>query len=158
MFEPLKRLVRARALRRHASTTPTGIVPLDRIREAVVFIDASTQAVAVLSDDVRAFFAERGIALRILSPQPQELNWYGRIRPPRKGTPPPPAEDLFVSLCAPDNFASTFAAVSSPARFKVGRAQLPGNVYDIVVKDREGVCESAITVFKTMTQLLNQIQ
>ena len=158
MFEPLKRLIRARALRKHASKTPTGITPLATLHSAVVFIDASTQAMSILSDQVRAFFAEKGIDLRILSPQARELNWYGRIRRPRKDTPAPPAEDLFVSLCAPDSFASLYAAATSPARFKVGRVQSPGGVYDLVVANREGIPESAITVFQTMTQILNQIQ
>ena len=124
----------------------------------VVEFKASTQAVGVLSDQVREFFAGRGIELRILSPQPQDLNWYGRMRRPGRNAGPDEAEDLFISLAAPDSFASAFAAVSSPARFKVGRVQLPGGTYDLVIKDRRDVCESAIIVFKTMTQLLNQIQ
>lgn len=158
MPDPLKRLVRRHALRKHASKVPTGILPLDRIRRAVVYIDASTQAVGVLSDQVREFFAGRGIELRILSPQPKDLNWYGRMRRPGRNAGPDEAEDLFISLAAPDSFSSAFAAVSSPARFKVGRVQLPGGTYDLVIKDRRDVCESAIIVFKTMTQLLNQIQ
>lgn len=158
MLEILKRLVRRRALRKHTSTVPTGIVPLDRIRRAVVFIDPSTQAVGVLCDQVRSFFAGKGIPVRILSPQPRDLNWYGRMRRSYLAPGADEAEDLFISLVAPDRFASAFAAVASPARFKVGRAQLPGGTYDIVIKDREDVCESAIIVFKTMTQLLNQIQ
>ena len=158
MFEPLKRLVRARALRKHASTTPTGITPLAALHSAVVFIDASDVALDSLKAAVCLFFDARHISVRILSPGPKELNWYGRIRRPRKGTPVPPAEELFISLCAPDSFASTFAAVTSPARFKVGRVQLPGDVYDLVVSDREGVLESTTAVFDTITQLLNKIQ
>ena len=71
---------------------------------------------------------------------------------------PEEAPDLFLSLMRNGGFAMEYLAKSSRARFKVGRAQLPGNTYDLVVADPEGKIVSEAAALKTVFSLLEKIQ
>ena len=47
---------------------------------------------------------------------------------------------------------------TSNARFKFGRIQLPGNLFDLVIKDPAGKDLSQLQSFQAMKEYLNRIQ
>ncbi len=135
MTSPLKYVLRHFALKKSASRMPQGIVPISGIRSAAVFVDRELPGAQAAEDAVRKFFSAHGIELLILSPEKDQLNYAGFMR--RKFRMPAGAqrtEDLFVCLSDnPMNFAAEFETRCSPAGFKVGRRQIPGDVFDLVV-------------------------
>ena len=172
----LKELLRRQSLRKGASEAPTGLLPLGKVRSAVVFIDVEDTSFDQCKNSVLSFFRDHGIKadvffldFRKLSKDERlitsitntilrkDLNWYGR--PPKEkvdlmlsGEP-----DLFISLVDNDSFAIEYMTRCSQAHFKIGRRQLPGDVFDLVVSDpTELHCEAE--VFREMAALLRKIK
>ena len=132
MKNPFVLMARRWALRRLPAPAPTSLLPMQEIRSAVVYVDGQTTAEdpAVAVRLVQRLLTDRGIAVRILCPQKQDLNWFGRLKPAVRGGTD---ADLFLSLAAsPDNFTAAYEARCSTARFKVGRCALPDRVFDLV--------------------------
>ena len=68
-------------------------------------------------------------------------------------------EDLFISLSDDSaNFASEFEARCSPARFKVGRVRLTGDIFDLCVGLPEGGQADQAAVFETISEYLLKIK
>lgn len=176
MLESIKVLLRKNALKRSASHEPTGITPLRRLRSAVVFIDVEDSSFDLCKREIMSFFRDNGIKGEIFffdfrkltegerlitsitnTILRKDLNWYGR--PPKEkvdlmlsGEP-----DLFISLVDNDSFAIEYMTRCSQAHFKIGRRQLPGDVFDLVVSDpTELHCEAE--VFREMAALLRKIK
>lgn len=172
----LTRLFRRRALRRDASPVATGFAPLSRMRKAAVLVDGSAPDGARVISAVRSWFAARGMDLSVyvfdLSDtqllgegrlqadfiHKKDINWYGRLR--RRGRTPriDPEVDLFVSLIPGPLFAVEHAAVSSRAVMKVGRFDACGQVFDLVVHDRDDQASTQGEVFTTITGILEKVQ
>lgn len=135
MINPLKYVLRHFALKKSASRVPQGIVPISGIRSAAVFVDRELPGAEAAEAAAREFFSAHGIEIMVLSPERQQLNYAGFMR--RKFRMPAGAqrtEDLFVCLSDnPMNFAAEFESRCSPAGFKVGRRQIPGEIFDLVV-------------------------
>ena len=176
MLESIKVLLRKNALKRCESHEPSGITPLSRLRSAVVLIDVEDSSFDLCKREVMAFFRENGIKGEIFffdfrkltegerlitsitnTILRKDLNWYGR--PPKEkvdllleGEP-----DLFISLIDKDSFAIEYLAKCSHARFKAGRRQLSGDVFDLVVSDPTSLhCEAE--VFREMAALMKKIK
>ena len=66
--------------------------------------------------------------------------------------------DVFISLINDPGFAVEYMARTSNARFKIGRKQLPGNLFDLVIKDPAGKDLSQLQSFQAMKEYLNRIQ
>jgi len=133
---PLVDFYRQMVLRRSRSTVPTTLLPLSKIHSATVFVEAAAgeEDPACVCQAVRQFFDNQGIPVLILCPQRRDINWLGQMKRRARGTPETRQEDLFISLAgSPDNFAATYEACCSTARFKVGRFPLPDEVFDLVV-------------------------
>ncbi|MBR1869164.1 MAG: hypothetical protein IJ799_03760 [Bacteroidales bacterium] len=172
MFESLKRALRQRALRRHASSVPTGIMPLGKIRKVAVFMDAGGMEAAECARAVRDWAASKGKDLSVyalaLSKEaaavegavnltPSDLNFFGRVRRSKKVPAVDGNVDLLISLFDGDPFAVEFEAVSVGAAFKAGRVQLPGDVYDLVVNAPEGEKCTQEEAFREMVSLMEKI-
>ena len=157
MLDSLKDLFRRHSLRKHASTVPTGILPLREVRSAAVFIDVEDQDFDACKRDIQAFFrqynlkgeifffdfrkltsGERLITSITTTVLRKDLNWYDRPSKEKVNLLLNGQPDLFLSLLPRTPFPLAFMAAASPARFKVGREQLPGDILDLVVKDPSG--------------------
>ena len=66
--------------------------------------------------------------------------------------------DLLISAIREKDFAYQYIVASSPARFKVGRKQLPGNLFDIVLSEPDDKVLSEADAFANMAQLLEKIR
>lgn len=177
MLEFLKRLLRKQALRKNAAGGKTGITPLGDVRSAVAFIDVEDPSWESCKNALMAFFRDKGIKgdifffdFRKLSEGERlitsiattvlkkDLNWYGKPSQEKvdlmlRGEP-----DLFLSLLASDAFPIEYMARCSRARFKVGRIQLPGEVFDLVVREPDGKACSQLDIFREMSDILERIQ
>lgn len=159
MKNPLLLLCRLLTLRRHRSPVPTGLLTLTAVHSAVVFVDPAQADAEAVCGEVRRFFDDNGIMVRVLCPRRQDLNWMG-CRKSRLRTEDGPWEvDLFISLAgSPEDFAAEFEARCCPARFKVGRFQLSGDVFDLVVGQPEDAPAGQAAVFAAMKDYLQKIR
>lgn len=132
------------------------MMPLGRIRRASVFLDAGSPDFESTATAVRSFFEYHGIPLKLLAPTAGDLNWFGILRDPGDGGKW--KEDLFVSLAGPENFAAEYAARCSTARFKVGRFDMPGGVFNLVVSNPVGQTPSQPAVFAAVKEYLTKIR
>ena len=65
--------------------------------------------------------------------------------------------DIFISLINRNDFPIEFMAKASQARFKIGRVQLPGNTFDIVISDPDGKKYSEAEAFNAIKTYLKKI-
>lgn len=159
MRNPVTLLIRHIMIRRHASHAPHGILPLSRIRCATVLVDPEdTEAEAVCSN-IEQYFGERNISLHICRPVKKDLSIIGCMKNSCRGEGFPDRDaELFISLMdREDNFLSDYESSRSRAAFKIGRRQLPGKVFDIVVSDPEGSKACQEDVFEFIKEYLGKI-
>ncbi|MBR6345962.1 MAG: hypothetical protein IKR69_01070 [Bacteroidales bacterium] len=178
MLEAIKQIFRARALKKNASKVETSLLKLSDIHSAAVFIDVEDTSWEEAKNMLVRYFRDRGIRAELFFFDFRKLDegerlitsitntilkkdmlWYGRPSKEKLDLMlPEEAPDLFLSLMRNGGFAMEYLAKSSRARFKVGRAQLPGNTYDLVVADPEGKIVSEAAALKTVFSLLEKIQ
>ena len=65
--------------------------------------------------------------------------------------------DLFISLIKGTEFPIEFMAKCSRAKFKIGREQLPGGTFDLVVADSPEKAFSQAEVFREIKKYLAKI-
>ena len=161
MKNPLLTFCRRLVLRRDHSTAPTTLMPLAKVKRATVFVDSTVQEEdpTRVCGTVRQFFDYHGIPVTILCPQKGDLNLLGYLKKRVRGTHESRQEDLFISLAAsPDNFAAEYESRCSPARFKVGRCRLDGDVFDLVVAVPENGEATQAAAFSAIKDYLNKIR
>ena len=176
MFKIIKDFLRKRNLKRFSSTVETGITPLSKISTAVTFIDVEDPSFDVCKAAILNFYRSNNIRgeifffdFRKISNEERlitsitttvlkkDLSWTGK--PSREkvdmmlGSNP----DLFISLINDDSFPIEFMAKCSRAKFKIGRKQLPGGTFDIVVTDPAERAYSQAEVFFAIKTYLNKI-
>jgi hypothetical protein len=66
--------------------------------------------------------------------------------------------DLFISLLTTTEYPLEFMAKCSRAKFKIGRVQLPGDTFDLVIKDPEDRKYSEAEVFKELAKFMEKIR
>lgn len=145
--------------KRHRSRVETAILPLGSIRKALVLIDSTEEGYGLAEKEVRDFFEGLGIEALIVCPTKKDLDIVGRVR--RKIIAPggaPFAEDLFISLYPVNRFETRYEAICSPARFKIGRDYIKGDIFNIVVRNPEGSSPSQSEAFGTIRDLLEKIR
>jgi hypothetical protein len=176
-FEVLKGLLRRQSLRKCASTEPTGFVPLEDVRSAVAFIDVEDTTFNECKNSLLAFFRENSIKGDIFffdfrkldqgerlitsittTVLKKDLNWFGKPSKEKVDLMLSGEPDLFISLLPVPGFTIEYMAKCSKARFKVGRVQLPGNTYDLVVKDPAGRQLSQAEAFLEIEKLLKRVK
>jgi len=155
MAGPFITMARKLAVRRHSSNVKTGIMPLSQVTKAAVFLDTTNADANVARKVVQNYFSDKNIPVLFIAPQQWDLNHFGWMK--RNSVIADWHEDLFVTLAGPENFASEYAARCSRAKFKVGRSQLSGNVFDLVVSDPENSLPRQPQVFNVMRELLDKI-
>ncbi len=176
MIDFIKNIFRNRCLRRNASHSVTGLVPLSGIRSASIFIDAESDGSDRCAAAARAYFKTKGIRTDIFffdlrkrskeerqAPAPdntllrEDLTWYGRPAGGAAGMMLRSGNDLFISLIDNTGFPVTYLAVCSAAKFKIGRRQLPGHIFDLIVEDSASRNLSSEEAFAEITKYLEKI-
>jgi len=172
--------LRNRSLKKHGSQVHTNITPLKDIRTAVTFIDVEDTSFDECKKDIMAFYRENGIkgeifffdfrkigeAERLITSitntvLKKDLNFYGKPSREKLDLMLAASPDLFISLIAKDDYPIQYMATCSQAKFKIGRKQLPGNVFDLVVIDQQGPDSVPLPedeVFKSVKALLAKIK
>jgi len=177
MMDSVKDLMRRRSLKKYSSTEPTGILPLSKVKSAVAFIDVEDTSFDVCKNAILAFFRENNIRGEIFffdfrkltegerlitsittTILKKDLNWYGRPSKEKIGYMLDGEPDLFISLLPRADYTIEFMAKCSKAHFKIGRCQLPGNTFDIVVLDSPDKPHSEAEVFKEMAAFIKKIR
>ena len=139
----IRKIVRLVCTGRHRSTVPTGLIPLSEIHSAVVYVDPLESGVEPLKLRLRDFFGKRGIELRIIGPSDKDIRT---------------SSDLFIALNGQKSIDEQYAASSSTARFKVGRHQLPKDLYDCVVTAPGEENATVASSFDLIENLITNIQ
>lgn len=157
MLEFIKKLFRKRSLRKHASTVPTEILPLDKIKSYVAIIDVEDTSYdqcksaimnyfrsldirgAVFFQDFRKIGSEDRLITSIQTTiTKKDLDWIGRPNKYKMGVLEEQKPDVFISLIKEPDFAIEYMVKTSKARFKIGRKQMDDNLFDLVVNDPAG--------------------
>ena len=177
MLDFLKTYFRKRSLRKNSSTTPTGILPLGKIRSYVSIIDAEEGTfdsckTAIMnffrSNDIKGCvffqdFRKIGSEDRLITSiqttiTKKDLDWLGRPSRYKLNVLEEQAPDLFISLVKNPDFAIEYMARTSKARFKIGRKQMDGNLFDLVISDPAGKNISQLESFTAIKSYLTKIQ
>ncbi len=177
IIELIKNSFRKKALSRNRSGVPTSMLPLREVRTAAVVIDAEDTSFDACKQAVQAFCRENGIKAEIFffdfsrvgssdrlmtsvtnTILAKDLNWYGKPSPEKMKLLADCAPDMFVSLVDNAAFPIHFMAACCPARFKVGRKQLPGNVFDMVAADSPERTSSEEEIFGHIKRIIQTIE
>ena len=177
MFEFVKDIFRKSSLKKHASTVPTGILPLSQIKSYVAIIDVEdttydTCKSAILnyfrSMDIRGSvffqdFRKSGSEDRLITSiqttiTKKDLDWLGRPNKYKLGVLDEQNPDLFISLIKEPDFAIEYMTKTSKARFKIGRKQMDGNLFDLVINDPAGKDISQLESWGAIKNYLGKIR
>lgn len=172
----IKRFFRRRSLARFGSKVPTAITPLSSVKSAVCFIDVQDTTFDKCKEAILSFFKENAIKGEIFffdfrklgreerlitsittTVLKRDLNWFGKPSKEKLSLMLGSGPDLFISLIDGTDFPIEFMARCSQAKFKVGRQQLPGNVFDMVLSDPFGAKAPQAQVFEEIKKFLKQI-
>ncbi|MBP5635944.1 MAG: hypothetical protein J6X25_00280 [Bacteroidales bacterium] len=177
LTEKVKQLFRRGSLKKYSSAEPTGFMPLEEVHSAVAFIDVVDTSFNECKQALLAFFRENNIKGDIFffdfrkldqgerlitsittTVLKKDLNWFGKPSQEKVNLMLAGEPDLFISLIPNADFPIEFMANCSHARFKTGRVQLPGNVFDLVVKDPADRSLSEAEFFTELYKLLRRIK
>lgn len=151
----VKHIARKMALRRNRSTVSTGLVPLEKVKRAVILMNEAEIGGVPTEEEIKTFFRNRDIAVTIFRPSSKEIGWIGRIK---KSIRTEKDEDLFISLYGQSSFESDYEALCSRAAFKVGRYFLKGEVFDLLLNDPPQRSLTQIEAFRAITDILIKIK
>ncbi len=177
MFDFIKKFFRKRSLRKHSSTIPTEILPLGKIRSYVAIIDVEEPTFDACKTAIMNFFRSHDIKgcvffqdFRKIGSEDRlitsiqttitkkDLDWIGRPSRYKLNVLEEQAPDLFISLIKDPDFTIEYMARASKARFKIGRQQLGGNLFDLVISDPAGKDISQMDSFTAIKSYLTKIQ
>ena len=177
MLESVKELFRRQSLKKNASTEPTGFVPLEKIHSAVAFIDVEDTSFNECKNQLMLFFREHGIkgdifffdfrklteGERLITSitttiLKKDLNWFGKPSHEKVALMLDGEPDLFISLLPYADFPLEFMAKCSRAHFKIGREQLPGDTFDLVIKDPGDRKLNEAEVCKELIKFMDKIR
>ena len=177
MLEPVKDMLRRQSLKKNASTEPTGFVPLEKIHSAVAFIDVEDTSFNECKNALMIFFREHNIKGDIFffdfrkltegerlitsiktTVLKKDLNWFGKPSHEKVALMLDGEPDLFISLLPSTDYPLEFMAKCSRAHFKIGRVQLPGDTFDLVIVDPEGQKLNEAEAFRKLMEFLPKIK
>lgn len=177
MLEFVKNIFRKRSLKRHASSIPTGILPLSQIKSYVAIIDVEDTSYdtcksaimnyfrsmdirgSVFFQDFRKIGSEDRLITSIQTTiTKKDLDWIGRPSKYKLGVMEKEDPDLFISLIKEPEFAIEYLTKTSKARFKIGRKQMEGNLFDLVITDPAGKNISQLESWNAIKNYLGKIR
>jgi hypothetical protein len=172
--------LRNRALKKHCSQISTNITPLKDIHTAVAFIDVEDTSFDACKNDIMAFYRENGIKGEIFffdfrkiseserlitsitnTVLKKDLNFYGKPSKDKLDLMLAAKPDLFISLINKDDYPIRYMATCCEAKFKIGRKQIPGDVFDLVIKEQDGQGVAPLPeeeIFKSIKAFLAKVK
>ena len=133
-------------LRWMGSKVPTSLMRLEDVSQVTVLLDASAEDAAAAEKKVRDWFARKGIQLIVVPVFEKKC-----IRAYRK-------TQVLLSLVPGSDWRLEYVVSRSRACFKIGRTQLPGGLFDLVVSDPEGTHFPQTEVFARMAELMEGLK
>lgn len=171
------RIIQRRSLKRNASQVETGILPLSSIHTSVAFLDVEDTSFDLCKNRILQFWREHHIKGEIFfldfrklndgerlitsingTVLRRDLNWFGRPSDEKMRLLNDPMPDLLISVVREKNFAYEYMVTASNARFKMGRKQLPGRIFDVVLLEKEDKILSEADAFANMARLMERFQ
>ena len=172
--------LRNRALKTHGSQISTNITPLKDIHTAVSFIDVEDTSFDACKNDIMAFYRENGIKGEIFyfdfrkisdserlitsitnTVLKKDLNFYGKPSKDKLDLMLAAKPDLFISLINKDDYPIRYMATCCEAKFKIGRKQIPGDIFDLVIKEQDGQGVAPLPeeeIFKSIKAFLAKVK
>ncbi len=143
------------------SKEPHCVCPISKCPKITVFMDARESSARDCAAAVTEFFSKYKVSLKLFAldaekgsaPKPiegaqmllyKDLKWFGRPKRSKKHPVVDGNEDLFINLCAQDNFTAHYCAVCSKAHFKIGICSGHSQLYDILVSNTENYTQKQI--------------
>ena len=177
MFEFAIDFLRKNVLKRNASTTQTSILPLSKAKSYVAVIDVEDTSFDACKTAIMNFFRSKDINGSVFFQDfrkignedrlitsiqttitKKDLDWIGRPSKYKMNVLKEQNPDIFISLIKEPGFAVEYMARASHARFKIGRQQMDGNLFDLIVKDPAGKNLSQLESFMAIKEYLTKIQ
>jgi len=168
---------RKQSLKRHASTEPTEILPLSRMKSYVAIIDVEDTSYDTCKTQIMNFFRKYDINgsiyfqdFRKIGSEDRlitsiqttitrkDVNWYGKPSPALLKVMDELHPDLLICLIKNPEYPIEYLVRTSNARFKIGRKQLEGNVFDMVFVEPEDKRIQQLESFNAMKNFLLKIQ
>jgi len=128
------------------SKQPTSLMRLSDITQVTVLLDADEPSVDEAVHVVKNYFAAKGIQLVLVNAR------SGRIVKAYRES------QVLISLVPWKSLFLEYAVRHSRAVFKIGRSQLPGEPFDLVVSNPEGTNYPQAVVFGRMMELLESLK
>lgn len=172
IFDSLKDIFRAKALRKWHSKVPTSLMRLEDVKSVAILMDVEDPGFKEYEDQIVAWFKSMGLRpelhyfdfrrlekgeLLITSIQNtvlrKDLNWYDMPDPSHVVDI---TEDMFISLVDNADFPVRFYMSCSRSRFKVGRVGWEGHPFDLLIGNKSG--SSALDVFAQMKKYLKILE
>ena len=170
----IKDWLRSRSLKKNRSAVPTGILPLGRVRTALVLVDVEDPSFDECKVAIQNFYRQNGIKGEIFFLDERKLIESERLitsitntvlRKDIDSLGRPSKEkidlinsldaDMLISLVDRDDFTLEYLCACCNARFKIGRRALPGDVLDMVFSGEEGA--SQLDIFNSIIPWLQKI-
>lgn len=172
--------LRKNSLKKHSSKVETNIMPLSSIKSAVAFIDVEDTSFDACKNALMAFYRENNIKgdifffdFRKLSDTERlitsinttilkkDLNFFGRPSKEKLSLMLEQQPDLFISLIDKDDYPIEYMAKCCDAKFKIGRRQLPNDVFDMVftgTENEDGAVTPEYDIFCMMKSMLLKVK
>ena len=128
------------------SKVPTSLMALSDISQVTVLIDADAPDAMEAMDKVKTYFAIKGIQLIVVPVFAKK-----RIKVHRN-------TQVFLSLVPGCDWRLEYVVKRSRASFKIGRTQLPGEPFDLVVSDPASTSYPQTEVFARMMELVEGLK
>ncbi|MCR5003669.1 MAG: hypothetical protein K5984_04795 [Bacteroidales bacterium] len=176
MIEAIKTFLRNRSLKKDASREATGFVPLSKVKSAVAFIDVEDTSFDACKLYLQAFYRDHNIKgdiffldFRKITKEERlitsitttvlrkDLNWYGKPSDEKVRLLLGSEPDLFISLIKENSYPLEYMANRSQAKFKIGRQQIFGKVFDLVVNDPAEKTLNEAEAFLAIRKLLEKV-
>lgn len=171
-----KKFLQRRSLRKDSSAVPTGLLPLSKIASMTVIMDAEKRDFEECKNDIAYFCRLHNIRFKIFvlnieridsgerlitsitnTILRKDLAWRGTFKEEKQHLLFASPSDMLVVLTECVQFPLEYLVKCSRSRFKVGRVQLPGEPYDLLVTDPTGTNCSQSEAFKTVKNILKKI-
>lgn len=173
----IQNFFRRQSLKRHASATPTGIIPIEKIKSYAAIIDVEETSYDTCKTTIINFFrhyeingiiffqdfrnignGDRLITSIQTTITKKDLNWYGRPSNYKLKVLEDRDPDILICLIKDPSYPIEYLVRTSHAKFKIGRRQLDGNVFDLVVQDPENKRITQLESFYAVRDLLLKIK
>ena len=168
---------RRQSLKRHSSSNQTEILPISRIKSYAAIIDVEDPTYDTCKTAIINFFrryeingiiffqdfrdignGDRLITSIQTTITKKDLNWYGRPSDYKLKVLAKTHPDILICLLHDPAYPLEYRIRTSGARFKIGRKQLGGDVFDVVLRDPGDKTLSQLESFNAVKDFLLKIK